>query len=355
MTKKSRSIAPIPVEEKETAESMIASKFMTNKLVHTMSRKKSGKNIPLPPRDGLGASRVRVPTSTSVTAVALVTEVIKSQRYRHPDDDENAILERFERGEVVLRDGTPLTPERVLSENTDVFFYRRPAPERHVPYDIKTVYEDEDILVVDKPPFLATMPRAAHITETATVRLRRATGNEELTPAHRLDRMTSGLLLFTKRREIRGAYQELFAQRQVHKLYEAVAECRPFDVPERWEHHIYKEHGTDEAQLLDEPPNSFTNLLAVEEIDPMPFAMHGVAGPVARYVLEPITGRTHQLRVQMKAAGVPILGDPIYHTRVPFGQDNFNVPMRLTAVELSFKDPLSGNPRSFKAEGYKPH
>ena len=66
---------------------------------------------------------------------------------------------------------------------------------------------------------MATMPRASHITETATVRLRRATGNEELTPAHRLDRATSGLLLLTKRREIRGAYQELFARREVHKEY----------------------------------------------------------------------------------------------------------------------------------------
>ncbi|WP_018582395.1 pseudouridine synthase [Corynebacterium pilosum] len=326
---------------------------MTNKLVHTMSRKKSGKSIPLPPRDGLGASRVRVPTNTSVTAVALVTEVINSQRYRHPDDDENAILERFERGKVVLRDGTPLTPESVLSENTDVFFYRHPAPERPVPYEIKTAYEDEYILVVDKPPFLATMPRAAHITETATVRLRRATGNEELTPAHRLDRMTSGLLLFTKRREIRGAYQELFARREVHKLYEAVAEYRPISVPTSWEHHIYKEHGIDEAQLLDEPPNSFTNLLDVEPIDPAPFAVHGVTAPLARYVLEPITGRTHQLRVQMKAAGVPILGDPIYHTRVPFGQDDFEVPMRLKSVELSFRDPLSGQPRTFTTDGYK--
>lgn len=242
----------------------------------------------------------------------------------------------------------------MLFRSALVFFYRRPAPERHVPYEIKTVFEDRDILVVDKPPFLATMPRAAHITETATVRLRRATGNEEITPAHRLDRMTSGLLLFTKRREIRGAYQELFARRKVHKLYEAVAEYRPFEVPVRWEHHIYKEHGVDEAKLLDEPPNSFTNLLKVDPIDPARFAMHGTVSPLARYLLEPITGRTHQLRVQMKAACVPILGDPIYHTRVPFGHDNFEIPMRLTSVKLSFVDPLSGEPRNFKTDGYGP-
>ncbi len=324
---------------------------MPNKLVHIMSRKKSRALGPLPPRDGLGASRVRVPTNMSVTAVTFVTEVINFQRYRHPDDDEEAILKRFAAGEVVLRNGTALTPESLLTEGTDVFFYRRPAPERPVPYEIETVFEDDDILVVNKPPFLATMPRAAHITETATVRLRRATGNEELAPAHRLDRMTSGLLLFTKRRELRGPYQELFARREVHKLYEAIAAYRQFDIPQRWEHHIHKDHGIDEAMLLDEAPNSLTNLIAVEEVAPEPYAVYGVEGPLARYTLEPITGRTHQLRVQMKAAGIPILGDPIYHTRVPFGEDNFDIPMRLTSTELSFNDPLTGRQRRFTTDG----
>ncbi|SER95939.1 Ribosomal large subunit pseudouridine synthase A [Corynebacterium cystitidis DSM 20524] len=313
-----------------------------------MSRKKTRALGPLPPRDGLGASRVRVPTNTSVTAVTFVTEVINSQRYRHPEDDEEAILKRFAEGEVVLRNGTALTPESILTEGTDVFFYRRPAPERPVPYEIETVFEDDDILVVNKPPFLATMPRAAHITETATVRLRRATGNEELTPAHRLDRMTSGLLLFTKRRELRGPYQELFARREVHKLYEAIAEFRQFDTPALWEHHIHKEHGINEAQIISGTPNSVTHLLSVEKVDTARFSDYNVETPLARYTLEPVTGKTHQLRIQMKVAGVPILGDPIYHTRAPYRAISFLKPMLLRSIELSFTDPLSGMARRFK-------
>ncbi|WP_458749339.1 pseudouridine synthase [Corynebacterium sp. S7] len=317
-----------------------------------MSRKKSGHKGPLPPRSGLGASRIRVPEGVAVTAGTLVTRVVFSQHHRHPQDDESAIAERFDAGEVVLRNGTVLTPDTLVAPGEDVFFYKRPAPEREVPYKIEIVFEDDDIMVVNKPPFLATMPRAAHITETATVRLRRATGNEELTPAHRLDRMTSGLLLLTKRREVRGAYQQLFATRQVHKVYEAIAPLRDIKAPTQWAHHITKTHGEIEAKLSDEAPNSFTNLKLIEPVDPSLFSMHGVSGQLARYILEPITGKTHQLRIQMLDAGVPILGDPVYPVVQPFEEEDYSIPMRLAAIQLQFEDPLSGKPRHFEAIGH---
>lgn len=318
-----------------------------------MARKKRISAPPLPPRGGLGASRVRVPEGSAVEALAYISEVIATQRYRNPEDDTAAVLERFTAGEVVLRDGTPVAPADVLFPGTDVFFYRRPAPERPVPYEIATVFEDEHIMVVDKPPFLATMPRAAHITETATVRLRRATGNEELTPAHRLDRATSGLLLLTKRREIRGAYQELFARREVDKLYEAIAPHREMQVPAMWEHHLQKVHGEVAATLVpDAEPNSFTELVTVE---PLPAdaqrhhqVTHAVDEPLARYILRPITGRTHQLRVQMMAEAAPILGDRVYPEVLPAETEDFAVPMRLRCVRLAFTDPLTGAARDFR-------
>lgn len=317
-----------------------------------MSRKKSPPKGPLPPRDGLGASRVRVPIGGEVTAWDFLTQVIAGQRHRHPGDNDNALSGRFAAGEVQLRDGTVLTPESIVVPGDDVFFYKIPAPEKPVPYEIETVYEDNDILVVNKPPFLATMPRAAHITETATVRLRRQTDNEQLTPAHRLDRMTSGLLLLTKRQELRGPYQSLFAERAVHKLYEAIAPASNVQAGARWEHHIRKTHGEIAAELIDDTPNSLTNVITVDPVDPAPFAAHQVEGPLARYILEPVTGRTHQLRIQMLAAGVPILGDPVYPDVHPFGEEDFHVPMRLTSVALGFVDPLSGRERRFSIPGY---
>lgn len=305
-----------------------------------MARAKHPKRTPLPPRGGLSATRARTPEP--ITAFDFVLHLVQTQRHRHPDDDEAAVLERFNKGQVMLIDATPLSPTTPLPAGTDVFFYRRPAPETPVPFSISTVFEDDDLLVVDKPPFLATMPRAAHITETATVRLRRATGNEELTPAHRLDRMTSGLLLFTKRREIRGAYQELFARRQVHKIYEALAPELDLQVPVEWRSHIEKRHGEIASR---EVPGAEPNAVTVVH------AVTGVGGGLARYRLEPVTGKTHQLRVHLASAGAPIVGDPVYPVTQPFGEEDFSKPMWLKSVELGFVDPLSGEPRRFEASG----
>ena len=233
-----------------------------------MARKKTKNTGPLPPRDGLGATRARVPEGPGIAAAEFIWHLVSTQRHRHPEDNIDAVLARFAEGAVVKRDGSPLTAETWLEPGTDVFFYRRPAPEKPVPFDITTVFEDDDLLVVNKPPFLATMPRASHITETATVRLRRATGNEELTPAHRLDRATSGLLLLTKRREIRGAYQELFARREVRKEYEAIASLHDVPPATPWHHHLTKQSGEPAARLFpDAEPNTSTVVSNVSRLE----------------------------------------------------------------------------------------
>ena len=317
-----------------------------------MARKKGRPSAPLPPRDGLGASRVRVPEGPGIRALDFLCHVVSTQRHRHPEDDLSAVQQRFDDSLVVLRDATPVLADDWLAPGTDIFFYRRPAPEKPVPYSITTVYEDDDILVVDKPPFLATMPRASHITETATVRLRRSTGNEELTPAHRLDRGTSGLLLLTKHRDVRGAYQDLFARREVDKVYEAIAPFTRLRLPAIWEHHLVKEHGDPAGAVVpDLEPNSRTVVSSVTRLSPDEedslVSLYEADGPLGRYVLHPVTGRTHQLRLQMMAEAAPILGDTIYPNLLPAEAEDFSLPMRLRCTALAFTDPLSGQPRSF--------
>lgn len=318
---------------------------MSPKLIHVGRSGKRKRQPPLPPRGGLGATRARVPEADPIRAWDLIWHLVSTQRHRHPGDNESAVNERFARNEVVLIDGTPVAPGTVLAPGTDVFFYRRPAPEVRVPYEITTVFEDDHIMVVNKPPFLTTMPRGSHITESVTVRLRRATGNEDLTPAHRLDRATSGLILLTKRAELRGAYQELFARRHVDKIYEAVADDIGLTAPQAWEHHIEKNDGGLAARILSgREPNALTHVSDVTPILDPPGA--------ARYLLHPVTGRTHQLRVQMLDAGVPIHGDPIYPKLQPLDEEDFAEPMLLSSVGISFADPLSGEQRSFSTTGF---
>lgn len=123
-----------------------------------------------------------------------------------------AAVDQVDRGEVVDSAGMRVTAGTRLPAGAVVYTYREPAEEISVPFAIDVLHWDENVLVVDKPHFLATMPRGRHVTETALVRLRKMLDLPELAPAHRLDRLTAGVLLFTVRRDARAAYHSLFAQ-----------------------------------------------------------------------------------------------------------------------------------------------
>lgn len=354
-------IWPRPVEENSTTGAMRELMSMEHRIPATpapdatSSPKKRRKRLPpLPVRDGLNPSRVRVPIDAPphLTAFDFVDMLIDTQRYRHPDDDANAIARRFAADEVVDHNGSAFAPADVLNPGVDVWFYRIPAPEPEVPYEISVLHEDERLLVVDKPPFLATFPRGSHITESVLVRMRRATGNQELSPAHRLDRLTSGVLVLTKKPRWRGPYQKLFAARAVDKVYEAIAPLVPgIAAGDVWEHRMEKERGEFKTRIVDGPVNART---VVEAVTPLADSeahrlrdIHGVTGPLARYTLHPLTGRTHQLRLHMFLAGAPILGDPVYPDVLPAEAEDFAVPMHLLSRRLAFVDPVDGRAREF--------
>jgi len=289
-----------------------------------------------------------------MTAGEWVGHLIATQRHRHPRDDAHALRQRFEDGLVVDRRGVAFGFEDPVAPGQDVFFYRLPAPEPEVPYEIGILHRDRDLLVADKPPFLATMPRGKHITETLTVRLRRALDLPELTPAHRLDRLTSGLLLCTLRRDVRGAYQQLFASRAVTKTYEAIAVHDPALQPGTvWRSRMIKVPGEIQGHIVPGEPNATTTLVDVIPLTPEEQAtlesVHGPCPPLAHYVLQPETGRTHQLRLHMWEAGVPILGDNIYPRIHTEDEEDFRRPLHLVSTGLSFVDPLSGEGRTFTA------
>jgi len=278
------------------------------------------RQLPLPPRDGLGPARLRV------RGRPLGDELLT--RFG-PEVAAKAIA-----SEVVDQHGVVLDPATVLPAGASVYLYRDLRDEVPVPFDIPVLYQDEDIVVVDKPQFLATMPRGRHVAQTALVRMRRELGLPELSPAHRLDRLTAGVLLFTARRELRGAYQTMFARGAVHKTYVARAAANPHvTLPRVVQSRIIKRRG--HLQAVEEPgePNAET---LVESISP-----DGV------YRLTPRTGRTHQLRVHMASLGMPIYGDPLYPNVVSVPDDDFSQPLQLLAQRIEFQDPVSGALRRF--------
>ncbi len=244
-----------------------------------------------------------------------------------------AAAEKVLNGEVVDADGAVITAATVLPPGAHVFLYRELPDEVVVPFDIPVLHRDDDIVVVDKPHFLATMPRGGHVAQTALVRLRRSLDLPELSPAHRLDRLTAGVLLFTVRREVRGAYQTLFARGLVRKTYVARSSgVASVVLPTVIRSRIIKERGR--LQAFEEPgePNAETLVETLGD---------------GRYRLSPRTGRTHQLRVHMASIGLPIDNDPLYPDVIDVAADDFSAPLRLVAHRLEFDDPFTGQLRSF--------
>lgn len=236
-------------------------------------------------------------------------------------------------GEVVDAGGAVIDATTTMPAGSVVYLHRALPDEAVVPFDIPVLYRDDNILVVDKPHFLATMPRGGHVAQTALVRLRRELDLPELSPAHRLDRLTAGVLLFTVRREVRGAYQTLFARGEIAKTYLAVSSAAPdLAGPQVVSNRIIKKRGVLQAAVEAGQPNAETFVEPLGE---------------GRYRLTPSTGRTHQLRVHMAGLGVPIDNDTLYPEVVEVEPDDFTRPLRLVAQRLEFDDPLTGERRTF--------
>ncbi|MGW1718448.1 RluA family pseudouridine synthase [Streptomyces sp. NPDC002156] len=281
---------------------------------------------PLPQRDGVDPVRVRLPAGDAYATVRdhLVARLAAGA---------GVIDEMFDAGRIVDADGRPVARAAAYVPGMFVWFYRELPDEERVPFALDVVYRDEHVVVADKPHFLATTPRGSHVAETALARLRRELGVPTLGAAHRLDRLTAGLVLFTVRPEERGAYQTLFRDKRVAKEYEAVA---PYDpallLPRTVSSRIVKERGVMAAREVEGEPNAVSRVELLEHRNGR-----------ARYRLMPSTGQTHQLRVHMSALGVPILGDPLYPVVTgPVADGDFRRPLQLLARVLEFADPVTG-------------
>ena len=286
---------------------------------------------PLPVRDGLNPSRVRLPESGPWN-----TTLDYLRARFHPE--QVRLLEKVAAGEVVDDAGAPVDADLPFRASSFVYLYRDPAPEPRVPFEVEVLSRDDHLLVADKPHFLSSLPNGSYIVESALVRLRRALDLPDLSPLHGLDRITAGLLLFSLERQERGAYQTLFARREMRKSYLAVAPHDPaLELPRTVRSRIVKERGTPTATEVAGEPNSETRI-----------ELEQVRNGWGRYRLQPATGKTHQLRVHMSSLGIPIRNDPFYPRMVDVPVDDYRHPLQLLAATISFVDPITGGHRRFR-------
>ncbi|WP_134772584.1 pseudouridine synthase [Ornithinimicrobium flavum] len=285
---------------------------------------------PLPPRDGLGPARVRMPVHVEHPTVVSFLAALTG--------DEEGVRRRLAAGEIVLADGTPVGEGTPYRPGGTAYLYRDLPEEVPVPGELLVLLRDDDtgLLAVDKPPFLATTPRGGHVAQTALVRLRRALDLPELTPVHRLDRLTSGVLLLTTRAAARRPYQVLVQTGGLRKTYEALAPLpEGRDLPLLVHDRLVKTRGELQARVVPGPPNARTLVELLDVVEP----------GVGRYRLTPTTGQTHQLRVHLAGLGIPILGDPLYPVVSDVAPGDFSNPLQLLAAEVCLTDPLSGRER----------
>jgi tRNA pseudouridine32 synthase/23S rRNA pseudouridine746 synthase len=249
--------------------------------------------------------------------------------------------DRFARGRVRDPDGAVLSADDPWRVGQEIVYFREVEDEPAIPFTETVLYQDAHLLVADKPHFLPVVPSGRFVRETLLTRLRQRPGCEALVPLHRIDRSTAGLVLFSVHSASRAAYQALFREHRIDKRYEALAPALPgvaFPIERR--SRLAPGAPFFRMQEVTGEPNSLTGIDVLERGE-----------GDWRYVLTPVTGRKHQLRVHMAALGVPIRNDPLYPglRQAAVGAEDFAHPLKLLARSLTFTDPISGAVRHFES------
>lgn len=248
---------------------------------------------------------------------------------------------RMERGKITFENGDKVLADTPYKPSCRVLYYRELAQETPVPFKEKILYEDENILVADKPHFLTLHPVGQYINETLLNRLKITTGNDELLGAHRIDRLTAGLVLFSKNKESRGRYQKMFVDKVISKTYEAIGRL-PADNETKWSvknRMIAAEDPWFLMKVGTGEPNTESEISLIEKNDQL-----------GKFELKPVTGKKHQLRLHMCCIGSSILNDPFYPDFKKDAEDDYENPLQLLARKLAFTDPLTGKEMSFESK-----
>lgn len=291
--------------------------------------------IPLPDRDGVGASRVQVPAGIApTTALAFLIA-------HFPSVSPETWRSRFGRGLVLSANGEPLAMDARVTAGDDLHYYRELDTEPRIPFEAEVVWRDEHLLIADKPHFLPVIPAGRWVRESLLARLRHTLGLVDLVPLHRIDRHTAGLVAFSLDPATRATYQALFPRREVRKVYEAIAPFRAgLALPRVRRSRIARGEPFMRMREVDgAEPNSETRVELMERR----------GDDLALYRLLPHTVRKHQLRVHMAGLGIPIANDPLYPDVLSIDDEDFGAPMKLLARALEFVDPIDGRTRRFES------
>ncbi|MBU3615649.1 pseudouridine synthase [Polynucleobacter sp. JS-Polo-80-F4] len=287
--------------------------------------------------EGVSASRVYLPADQAhLNLLAFFVT-----QFPHIAEDE--WVNRFNEGLILDQDGQTLTASSPYLPNSHLLYFRRLAREPEIPFEEEILYQDEHILVADKPHFLPVTPSGLYLHQTLLSRVKKKTGIQTLSPIHRIDRDTAGLVIFSVNPTERAQYQNLFRDRAVKKVYEAIApysESLAKKLPMTYQSRIEESEHFLQMQEVEGDSNTDTLIELVQEKNPW-----------ARYRLTPGSGKKHQLRCHLNVLEVPIKNDQIYPVLTPYQEYDldFSKPLQLLAKEIAFVDPIDGLNRTFSS------
>ncbi len=285
--------------------------------------------------EGVSASRVYLPADQAHS------NLLQFFVTQFPHIPEEEWKQRFDEGLILDQDSQALSADSPYLPNTHLLYFRRLAREPEIPFEEQILYQDEHILVADKPHFLPVTPSGLYLHQTLLNRLKKRTGIQTLSPIHRIDRDTAGLVIFSVNPHERAQYQNLFRDRVVKKVYEAIA---PYSaeligqLPITYQSRIEESEHFLQMQEVEGEPNTDTFMEMIE-----------VKEPWAKYRLTPGSGKKHQLRCHLNALNIPIKNDQIYPILTPYQEYelDFSKPLQLLAKQMSFLDPIKGLKRQF--------
>ena len=285
--------------------------------------------------EGVSSSRVYLPASESYPTL------LDFFMANFPHIEPSEWSARFSEGLVMTVDGQPVAASDAYQPNAHLLYFRRLAREPEIPFEEETLYQDEHILVADKPHFLPVTPSGLYLHQTLLNRLKKKTGLQHLSPIHRIDRDTAGLVIFCVQPNERAHYQNLFRDRVVTKVYEVVApysEELSAKLPMVYQSRLEESEHFLQMRGVAGEPNADTYIELIE-----------VVKPWAKYRLTPGSGKKHQLRCHLNALGIAIKFDQIYPVLTPYQEYDldFLKPLQLLAKEITFVDPVTGENRSF--------
>lgn len=188
-------------------------------------------------------------------------------------------------------------------------------------------------LIVERNPF-----ESPTVEELVYDHLARTSKRPYVGVVHRLDRVTSGLMIFAKKKSVLRKLNEQFAQKAVQKTYLAITEQCPEPAEGILKHWLYKNQKEKRADVFHQAGKDR------KEVSLQYKVLQETAG-LALLEIKPLTGKFHQIRAQLGAIGCPILGDGKYGSQEPYQP----LCAALHAWKLHLEDPLSGAPLSFKA------